>query len=383
MFLCLLLHGLELVSGQVMAIATSLEHTCVIMVGTQGIRCWGANGDGQLGYNDNLQRTTFPATNINFGGYMAKQLSLGRRYSCALSTVGGVQCWGWNGYGQLGTGNQNGALKPNGVIAMPGGAAVTHLSANHFHTCVVLAPNGAVHCWGWNNKYQCGYGDDVDKLSVPSTAVTTGALEVGTGYWHTCILTTAYNVKCWGNDQYGQIGIGGSASTQIGAPASNAVTGVSNLVVGVFHNCYVKGTAARCWGSSQYGELGYGSMSNPVFTPGSVGDLNFNGATPAVVAAGIDSHSCECAWLPCTPVCTWMPSFSCLYCFMLVLVLVLVVVVGVGVVGGGVGVVVVGEVAKLICSCRLFMRGCAAACRCPHNCGQRSMLVRHVIYSLR
>jgi alpha-tubulin suppressor-like RCC1 family protein len=73
------------------------------------MKCWGYNGNGQLGYGDTNARGYDPGEmgdylgSVNVGGSVSS-VSLGYYHACAILTDLSAKCWGYNGYGQLGYG---------------------------------------------------------------------------------------------------------------------------------------------------------------------------------------------------------------------------------------------------------------------------------------
>ena len=90
------------------------------------------------------------------------QVSAGISHSCALTTAGGVKCWGYNFYGQLGDGSTAQRLTPIDVSGLTSGVAA--IAAGGYHTCALTTACG-VKCWGRNTEGQLGDGSTTQRLT--------------------------------------------------------------------------------------------------------------------------------------------------------------------------------------------------------------------------
>jgi alpha-tubulin suppressor-like RCC1 family protein len=191
-----------LTSG-VTALAAGGYHTCALLAGG-GVKCWGANGTGQLGDGSTTQHNTPEDVKDLESGVVG--LTAGALHTCAALAGGGAKCWGYNLYGQLGDGTITDSLTPVPVSGLTTGVAA--LGAGGNHTCALLA-GGGVKCWGFNEDGQLGDGATTDSSTpVDVSGLTNGAASVTAGGRHTCAGLEAAGVKCWGNNDYGQVGDG-------------------------------------------------------------------------------------------------------------------------------------------------------------------------------
>jgi len=93
-------------------------------------------------------------------GHDVLAVSTGSYLTCALTVSGGVKCWGWNNHGSVGDGTWQNRDRPVEVVGLATG--VRGLDAGWHHACV-LSADGGVKCWGWNKYGQLGDGSTVNR----------------------------------------------------------------------------------------------------------------------------------------------------------------------------------------------------------------------------
>jgi alpha-tubulin suppressor-like RCC1 family protein len=222
-------------------------------------------------------------------GDCISQLSFGAEHSCALEKDGSVWCWGSNAHSQIGNGATDVAPAPTKIEGIPAG--VTKLSAGEDHTCV-LTDAGEVWCWGSNESGQLGgtTGDPAVPIADTSVPVKVegiaGATDVSGGGKHTCAVAGG-DVYCWGSNGYAQLGTG----DKVDVPAPVKLTGVTKATLidaGDEHTCTVQEDGrVFCWGTNGDGQGGFGESVPENLSPTQV--TKITGA--ASIAVG-DEHTC-------------------------------------------------------------------------------------------
>jgi alpha-tubulin suppressor-like RCC1 family protein len=164
--------------------------------------CWGYNGDGQLGSGDIKDRniSTPLAGSLTF-----RQISGGRYHTCGITLSGIGYCWGDNHDGRLGTGDQTSSLIPRQVAT---GLTFESIAAGRVQSCG-LSLAGLVYCWGFNQEGEVGARiPPADSVIVVRPRPIDGRSykSLSVGGLHACAIDISGQMYCWGYNNYGQLG---------------------------------------------------------------------------------------------------------------------------------------------------------------------------------
>ncbi len=219
------------------------------------------------------------------------KVTAGVNHTCAVTLKGGVKCWGFNTYGQLGDNSTKTRLVPTALPDLTSGIA--DVSAGSFHTCA-LTTGGAVLCWGANYKGQLGEAPPVSPEMPPKgvrtkpgavTSLTSGIKALASGDSFNCVLTTAGAVKCWGRNNNGQLGNGTQVDSFTPVQVTGLTSGITSISLGSDHACAITASgAAKCWGTNINGVLGYNPPVSRAFEATPVSVINFASGTAALSA---------------------------------------------------------------------------------------------------
>ena len=196
-------------------------------------------------------------------------------FSCYLLNSGAVKCWGSNEDGQLGDGTTVDSSSPVAVSGLSSG--VVAITTGKYHSCALLN-SGAVKCWGLNEYGQLGDGTTDDRSSpVAVSGLSSGVVAITGGGEHTCALLNSGAVKCWGYNSDGQLGDGTTVDSSSPVAVSGLSSGVVAITGGRYFTCALinNGTSSmKCWGDNSSGQLGDGTTdyrSAPVVVKNAIG----------------------------------------------------------------------------------------------------------------
>jgi alpha-tubulin suppressor-like RCC1 family protein len=303
----------------VRAIAAGWDHTCAV-TDAGGVECWGDNGEGQLGDGTTAVRSIPVAVQLPSGMH-ATAVAGGGQHTCALTSEGGVECWGYNAWGQLGDGTDTGPQYCDEAhefpcstipvaVKLPEGVTATALATGGYHTCAVTS-SGGVECWGRNDEGELGDGTTIESWTPVAVKLPEGVrvTAIAAEAFHTCALTSEGGVLCWGENGTGQLGDGsneGPETCGLGElPCSTVPVAVGGLegeataiAAGEEYSCAATAAGGvQCWGYSRNGALGDGYRSK--LTPAQVIGLMWS-LSVSVSGAGSGTVSSSPAGIACS-----------------------------------------------------------------------------------
>jgi alpha-tubulin suppressor-like RCC1 family protein len=272
------------------ALALGIDYSCALLVGGE-VRCWGRNGDGQLGDGTGAP-SVLPVTAqlAEAATSLSASTQVGSPMVCAALESGGAACWGATANGTLGDGSTSSAT-PVAVTGLPVPAAdgagdpdgVAQVAVGGDHACALLE-SGKVWCWGLNTDGLLGVGDAAASPTPREVPGLEDAVEVVAGVRFTCARRTGGEVSCWGDAANGRVGSGVDTGT-VDAPTDiPQLAGATDLSAGADFACAVVPDGVRCWGSNTSGQLGTGT-----------GELQAN--APALVDGLVDPVEVAAGWL--------------------------------------------------------------------------------------
>jgi alpha-tubulin suppressor-like RCC1 family protein len=208
----------------------------------------------------------------------------------------------------LGNGTTIDSSTPIDVSGLPNGVAA--ISSGSLNTCA-LTTAGGVKCWGDDTFGQleargdaetCIGGEPHSCSTTPldMAGLTSGVAGIAVGLGHACAIMTTGSLKCWGDDLYGQVGNGTATTTAppclcVPTPIDVLNSGVAAASAGGVHTCALTTAGdVKCWGNNYSGQLGDGTTTNqqtpvdvvdlPLYPVGDVNcDSTINAIDPALV----------------------------------------------------------------------------------------------------
>ena len=319
------------------SISAGVEHACALLSDAT-VKCWGYNSHGDLGLGDARERSqsgdlgdNLPRVDLG-AGRTVKQISAGRAGTCALLDDDRIKCWGYASDGALGNGdslndrgdepNEMGDALP--AVLLGGDGRAKRVAVGLASACAILL-DGGVKCWGQNYHGSLGLGDGSPRTTaaslgdnLPRVDLGDGTRAVGLGVsGHACALLASGQIKCWGENSYGQLGLGDTTRrgdqpnemgnqlpfVDVGLPNDGHFHSVRNIAVAPGISCAVlDDDAVKCWGYDDptQGRLGQAGGAPRGDQPGTMGaGLPPIDLTPCPFHVQNDPQNCRLPGLVC------------------------------------------------------------------------------------
>ena len=292
--------------SNIRSVSAGSEHTCVAS-NASNIYCWGEGSSGRLGNNE--KNTYFIPVRVRGGkamasdtvdGYLSniRDVSSGSEHTCVVSNTNNVYCWGHRE--RLGIETTEDELVPIRILAGEALASdktgvylanMRNISAGHLHTCAV-SNAGNAYCWGYGQYGQLGNNSTAnqrvpvlvqahdretprsDQARISQVYYLANMRNISAGNLHTCAVSNANNVYCWGHGQFGQLGNNSTTNRSLPARvhvgeavyADKDETYLSNMDIvspGYRQTCSIsRANHVYCWGHGYHGQLGNNNKRN-------------------------------------------------------------------------------------------------------------------------
>jgi alpha-tubulin suppressor-like RCC1 family protein len=248
----------SIAGGTTSVCATKADHS---------VWCWANNDTGQLGDGSKTPRQT-PTLAALISG--ATQVVMGDSFACALAADGSVSCWGQNASGELGDGTTASRVLPRPVLidSQTALTGIAKLTGTATHVCG-LTTDQRVYCWGGNGVGESGVATNtpvmfVTLVPVPSAMSPVPVLDVAAGRSHTCAVTQAHEVWCWGWADHNRLAVAlAGTATTTSVPVDSLVRGADQVAAHENFTCAraVADGSLQCWGDDANGQLGDGQTN--------------------------------------------------------------------------------------------------------------------------
>lgn len=244
--------------------------SCTFQVSFNPTKPGDREGEVVVSFNDGTKNDSVKVP-VKARSTVQVQLASGGDHACAITAIGQVKCWGRNDYGQLGVGGVDSKGDAGGemgsalkAVNLGNGRFAKSVSVGFFHTCAIL-DNDTLKCWGRNDYGQLGIGNFNHKGmsesdmgdALPGVALGGTVKAVEAGYVHTCAILTDGSVKCWGLNYMGQLGLGDRTTRNAPSAAADIGGSAKSISLNAGHTCAVlTNNTLKCWGDNWYGQLG-------------------------------------------------------------------------------------------------------------------------------
>ncbi|KAJ3671634.1 hypothetical protein LUZ60_007713 [Juncus effusus] len=256
--------GAIISSHEVMLISAGASHSIALLSGNV-ICSWGRGEDGQLGHGDAEDRLIPTIINAINHDQNIVSLICGADHTTAYSDDRSqVLSWGWGDFGRLGHGNSSDVFTPQPIKSLQG-LKILQIACGDSH-CLAVSTDGQVRSWGRNQNGQLGLGTTEDSLLPQIITAFEGIFVkmIAAGAEHTAAVTEDGKLYGWGWGRYGNLGLGDRDDRLLPTKVSST-QGIKMVMVacGWRHTiCVSCSGELYTYGWSKYGQLGHGDFED-------------------------------------------------------------------------------------------------------------------------
>ena len=244
------------------------------------VYAWGYNAFGNLGTGDVVNRSS-PTPVV--GGLLFRKVACTFPATLGLTPSGQLYGWGANNFGTLGTGDTTPRSSP---VLVVGGLTFTDMSVGINGQVFATASTGSIYCWGANASGELGLGDTLGRSSPVLFAAGANFTQVFGGGLQTSAalaygLTSTGALFTWGQNAAGELGVGdtnprSTPTAVVGGQSFSKViyggsTDTNTYALGLTTTGQVYG-----WGYNAFGQLGTNDSANHTSPTAAVGGLTFS-----------------------------------------------------------------------------------------------------------
>ena len=184
-------------------------------------------------------------------------MAVGAWAACAVLEDGGVKCWGWGVFGELGDGSKESSSTPVKGTGITDASEVT--VGGDAYACARLS-SGEVDCWGRETGNAYAPGEQWWSTTPVRVSGISGATSViAEGEDHTCVVLSSGGMRCWGADNNGQLGDGSFSYSETPVAVSGLGGSAEAAGGGLNFSCaLLSSQGVECWAANSFGDIGDG-----------------------------------------------------------------------------------------------------------------------------
>lgn len=235
--------------------------------------CWGSDYRGSAGNGGGASQVDAPAQVAGAATDWAS-VNAGFAHVCARKTTGALFCFGDDTYGQLGDGAPTGSFATSPVAVAGNSLDWTSITTTDDHSCATNA-SGRLFCWGLDDLCALGAaGQDCANRSEPAEVrgTSTDWDQAAPGSKFTCALRTTGRIYCWGATWRAGLGqVLASPSRWQPLLLAGGFTDWRSVTTSLALGCAIRANGVLyCWGNNEFGQAGVGSTARKVVGPARV-----------------------------------------------------------------------------------------------------------------